>query len=60
MKEQAGSLRLKHWSAEGGDPIEDLTVEDDLTPLPSWTPTAFTLETASTAPRSTRPSGTVV
>ena len=27
-----------HWSAEGGHPIEDLTAEDDLTHLPSWTP----------------------
>ena len=26
--------------AEGGHPIEDLTAEDGLTPLPSWTPGA--------------------
>ena len=31
---------IRHWSAEGGHPIEDLTAEDDLTPLPSWTPGA--------------------
>ena len=26
--------------AEVGHPIEDLTTEDDLTPLPGWTPGA--------------------
>ncbi len=31
---------IRHWSAEGGHPIEDLTAEDDLTPLSSWTPGA--------------------
>ena len=31
---------IRHWSAEGGHPIEDLTAEDGLTPLPSWTPGA--------------------
>ena len=31
---------IRHWSAELGHPIEDLTAEDDLTPLPSWTPGA--------------------
>ena len=25
---------IRHWSAEGGHPIEDLIAEDDLTPLP--------------------------
>ena len=25
---------IRRWSAEGGDPIQDLTTEDDLTPLP--------------------------
>ena len=25
---------IRHWSAELGHPIEDLTAEDDLTPLP--------------------------
>ena len=29
-----------HGSAEGGHPIQDLTAEDDLTPLPGWTPGA--------------------
>ena len=29
---------IRHWSAEGGHPIEDLTAEDDLTPLPGWPP----------------------
>ena len=29
---------IRHWSAEVGHPIEDLTTEDGLTPLPSWTP----------------------
>ena len=29
---------IRHWSAEGGHPIEDLTAEDDLTPLPGWAP----------------------
>ena len=28
---------VRHWSAEGGHPIQDLTAEDGLTPLPSWT-----------------------
>ena len=31
---------IRHWSAEGGHPIQDLTAEDGLTPLPSWTPGA--------------------
>ena len=31
---------IRHWSAEGGHPIEDLTADDGLTPLPSWTPGA--------------------
>ena len=31
---------IRHWSAEGGHPIEDLTAKDDLTPLPGWTPGA--------------------
>ena len=26
---------IRHWSAEGGHLIQDLTAEDDLTPLPS-------------------------
>ena len=34
---------IRHWSAELGHPIEDLTAEDDLTPLPSWTPGAKTI-----------------
>ena len=29
---------IRHWSAEGGHPIEDRTAEDDLTPLPGWAP----------------------
>ena len=31
---------IRHWSAEGGHPIEDLTADDDLTPLPCWAPGA--------------------
>ena len=31
---------IRRRSAEGGHPIEDLTAEDDLTPLASWTPGA--------------------
>ena len=31
---------IRRWSAEGGHPIEDFTAEDDLTPLPGWTPGA--------------------
>ena len=31
---------IRHWSAEGGHPIQDLTAENGLTPLPSWTPGA--------------------
>ena len=31
---------IRHWSAEGGHPIQDLTAEDDLTPLSSWAPGA--------------------
>ena len=31
---------IRHWSAEGDHPIEDLTAEDGLPPLPSWTPGA--------------------
>ena len=34
---------IRHWSAEGGHPIEDLTAEDGLTPLPGWTPGAKTI-----------------
>ena len=34
---------IRHWSAEGGHPIEDLTAEDDLTPLPGWAPGAKTI-----------------
>ena len=34
---------IRHWSAEGGHPIKDLTAEDGLTPLPSWTPGAKTI-----------------
>ena len=34
---------IRHGSAEGGHPIEDLTAEDDLTPLPSWAPGAKAL-----------------
>ena len=26
---------IRHWSAEGGHPIQDLTAENDLTPLSS-------------------------
>ena len=28
---------IRHWSAEGGHPIQDLTAEDGLTPLSGWT-----------------------
>ena len=31
---------IRRWLAEGGHPIQDLTAEDDLTPLPSWAPGA--------------------
>ena len=31
---------IRRWSAEGGHPIQDLTAEDDLTPLPGWAPGA--------------------
>ncbi len=31
---------IRHWSSEGGHPIQDRTAEDDLTPLPGWTPGA--------------------
>ena len=31
---------IRHWSTEGGHPIENLTANDGLTPLPSWTPGA--------------------
>ena len=34
---------IRHWSAEGGHPIEDLTAEDDLAPLPGWAPGAKTI-----------------
>ena len=34
---------IRHGSAEGGHPIEDLTAEDDLTPLPNWAPGAKAL-----------------
>ena len=33
---------IRHWSAESGHPIEDLTAEDDFTPLPGWAPGAKT------------------
>ena len=33
---------IRHWSAESGHPIEDLTAEDDFTPLPGWAPAAKT------------------
>ena len=29
---------IRRWSAEGGHPIQDLTAENDLTPLPRWAP----------------------
>ena len=32
------SRRYDTGRAEGGHPIEDLTAEDDLTPLPGWAP----------------------
>ena len=31
---------IRRWSAKGGHPIQDLTAEDDLTPLPGWAPGA--------------------
>ena len=31
---------IRHWSAESGHPIQDLTAEDYLTPLPGWAPGA--------------------
>ena len=31
---------IRRWFAAGGHPIQDLTAEDGLTPLPSWTPGA--------------------
>ncbi len=34
---------VRHWSAEGGHPIQDLSAKDGLTPLPSWTPGAKTI-----------------
>ena len=34
---------IRRWSAEGGHPIQYLTAEDDLTPLPSWAPGAKTI-----------------
>ena len=34
---------IRRWSAEGGHPIQDLTAEDDLTPLPGWAPGAKTI-----------------
>ena len=33
---------IRRWSAESGHPIQDLTAEDGLTPLPSWAPGAKT------------------
>ena len=33
---------IRHWSAESGHPIEDLTAEDDFTPLLGWAPGAKT------------------
>ena len=33
---------IRHGSAESGHPIEDLTAEDDFTPLPGWAPGAKT------------------
>ena len=43
MPTDRGSLpadAIRRWSAEVGHPIEGLTAEDDLTPLPSWAPDA--------------------
>ena len=34
---------IRRWSAKGGHPIQDLTAEDDLTPLPGWAPGAKTI-----------------
>ena len=34
---------IRRWSAEGGHSIQDLTAQDDLTPLSSWTPGAQTI-----------------
>ena len=34
---------IRRWSAGGGHPIQDLTAEDDLTPLPGWAPGAKTI-----------------
>ena len=34
---------IRRWSAEGGHPIQDLTAEDGLTPLPGWAPGAKTI-----------------
>ena len=31
---------IRHWSAEGGHPIEDFAAEDHFTPLPGWAPGA--------------------
>ena len=31
---------IRHWSAEGGHPIEDFAAEDHLTSLPGWAPGA--------------------
>ena len=31
---------IRHWSAEGGHPIEDFAAVDHLTPLPGWAPGA--------------------
>ena len=31
---------IRHWSAEGGHPIEDFAAENHLTPLPGWAPGA--------------------
>ena len=31
---------VRNWAAHVGHPIQDLTAEDDLTPLPGWTPGA--------------------
>ena len=33
---------IRHGSAESGHPLEDLTAEDDFTPLPGWAPGAKT------------------
>ena len=34
---------IRRWSAKGGHPIQDLTADDDLAPLPGWAPGAKTI-----------------